>query len=170
MITDNKRVHVHAYCSSTMHSIYYTLMVLKTLNPLRAVVTSTPGNWGCQWSSLISFCPWWMKRSCGGMPSGVSTSVLESFSTAKSHCTTCERRRDIRKRKREREKESLQVHCVWDEVLPCNCLNLEIFADLVIFSSWSKHCWVIWVPFHWSDGPSMMLECGSCLTSSKRGE
>lgn len=55
------------------------------LKPLWAVLMMDDVIWGCQWSSLISFCPWWIKRSCGG--SSWSSSPLaasESLSTDKS--------------------------------------------------------------------------------------
>ena len=95
ILQTDTQVQTNAYCTySHRHTLCckhnsYTLIVLKMLKPLRAVVISTPGSCGCQWSSFISFCPWWIKRSWGGIPSGVSLSVAESFSTAKSHWTTC---------------------------------------------------------------------------------
>jgi hypothetical protein len=60
-------------------------MVLNTLNPSAAVVRTMPGIWGCQWSSLTSFWPWWTKRSWGGtssgLPSGPWASALRSSSS-----------------------------------------------------------------------------------------
>lgn len=39
-------------------SLVYTLIVLKMLKPFWAVLKMTPGNCGCQCSSLISSCPY----------------------------------------------------------------------------------------------------------------
>jgi len=54
--------------------------------PLDAVLIMSPGICLCQWSSLISVCPWCMNNSCGGnsFTSDSSQSLMLSFSTAKS--------------------------------------------------------------------------------------
>ncbi len=44
-------------------SRYYTLIVLKMLKPVSAVLMTRPGTCGCQCSSLISFWPWWLKKT-----------------------------------------------------------------------------------------------------------
>lgn len=46
------------------NSFHYTLMVLKILKPLSAVLISTPGSWWCQWTSFISFwpCEWYCDK------------------------------------------------------------------------------------------------------------
>lgn len=59
----------------------YTLIVLKILNPLNAVLMMTPGSCGCQCSSLTSVWPWWMNSSCGGKFWKGRTKLLYRFSS-----------------------------------------------------------------------------------------
>ena len=69
------------------------------MNPAAAVVTTSPGIWGCHRSSFTSFCPWCTNMSCGGSSGGGSAprapasaraaaSSSASRSTAKSHTHT----------------------------------------------------------------------------------
>ena len=69
-----------------MISFTQTLIVRNTLKPFRAVLTIIPGNWGCQWISLMSVWPWWIKSSWGGTSvfSSLLPSASVSLSTAKS--------------------------------------------------------------------------------------
>ena len=62
-----------------------TLIVRNMLNPLCAVLIMTPVSWGCQCTSLMSVCPWWINNNCGGTSGSVSSQASFSFSTARSH-------------------------------------------------------------------------------------
>ena len=143
--------------------LHHTLMVLNMLKPLRAVVTVTPGNWGCQCSSFTSCCPRWMNNSWGGIfsRSGLTSSSATvsdpSFSTAKSHWTTC-------------------THITWIQCM-CSCMQpyslayllYQVTAYLVISSSWGKHSVVVPCPLYTGDGSRVVLEHGSGFTSATKG-
>ena len=62
-------------------------MLLKTLNPVRAVLTIQPRHCACQCNSLMSFWPWCMKSNCGGTEGSSAAPSIASVSrsTAKSH-------------------------------------------------------------------------------------
>ena len=65
----------------------HTLIVLKILKPLWAVLRITPGSCRCQWSSLMSVCPWWINNNCAGTSGSPceEPAVSESRSTPRSH-------------------------------------------------------------------------------------
>jgi len=83
--------HIHPLTHTSIHptirpfstSWRYTLIVRKKLKSLPAVLMITPGSCGCQWSSLMSFCPKWMKNSWAGTP-GMS-SLRSAFVASTSH-------------------------------------------------------------------------------------
>lgn len=80
---------------------------------------TAPGIWGCQCTSLISFCPWWTKRSWGGTsfpPPKVSSipKSSESCSTAKSQSVTWSSAPDAAK-----IESSVGCHSI--EVMGCLC-------------------------------------------------
>ena len=73
----------HQFIRPSSSSCRYTLIVRKKLKSLPDVLMITPGSCGCQWSSLISSCPWWMKNSWAGTP-GMS-SLRSAFVASTSH-------------------------------------------------------------------------------------
>jgi len=61
------------------------LIVRNMLKVSIAVLMITPGSCECQWSSLISFCPWCTNSSCAGTSSSeLAVVTASSDSTAKS--------------------------------------------------------------------------------------
>ena len=124
----NAPLSAHAH----MFDVAQTLIVLKILKPVRAVVRSTPGSCGCQWISFTSCCPWWINSNCGGIPGGVasesSAPPILSVSTERSHWTTW-------LSSTEEAKKVLSVGChsrevmgpewMWPLVLPCKYFKIE---------------------------------------------
>jgi len=66
----------------------HALIVRNMLKASLAVLTMTPGSCECQWSSLISFCPWCTNSSCAGTAcwslAELDVVTTSSGSTAKS--------------------------------------------------------------------------------------